>query len=63
MRSKFMRDEQETMEYEVDPEYSLSFTQDEFTGRHITQTALDELNDKMENERFWECLPSHMWRY
>lgn len=63
MRNKYMSDEQERMEDDISLEYSQSFIQDEFTGRLITQTVLDELQAKLENERFFVSLPSHIQGY
>ena len=47
-----MPNEQERMGDVISLEYSHSFIQDDFVGRQITQTALDELHARTENERF-----------
>lgn len=59
-----MDDEQDKGTTDENIEYPpSSFTQDEFTGRIISQASLDELRDRMENERFWASLSSHIQEY
>ena len=60
MRNKHMSDEQERMANDA---MSDCLTQDEFTGRLITQAMLDELHARMDNERFWVSLPKHIGGY